>query len=52
MNTDDLWAGAVQAKPRDYDWSTGYAEEWEVINPPGLGVSYANPSQIPAPKTS
>lgn len=33
VNVNELWYGCDDAKPRDFDWSQGYAETWEVIQP-------------------
>jgi len=36
LNVDSLRGDCLNEKPRDYDWSRGYAEEWEIIQPYGF----------------
>jgi hypothetical protein len=33
LNVDSLRVDCLNEKPRNYDWSRGYIEEWEVVQP-------------------
>lgn len=33
INVDSLRVDCLKEKPRDYDWSQGYTESWEVVQP-------------------
>ena len=33
LKTDSLRVDCLNEKPRNYDWSRGYGEEWEIIQP-------------------
>ena len=33
LKTDSLRVDCLTEKPRNYDWSRGYGEEWEIIQP-------------------